>query len=151
MDFVVSALNYLLGIPIFGWGDRVGYVWLALILLVALLFAHDADHLVNEDRLYELTTPFWVFLPFQYGAFALVIALVWRRDPRGPRLAVLLGALTVVGFIVSHVLPFGLAPYPDYDAPAISWILVFVPMAAALLVLYEGRRLARARHEGALA
>jgi NADH-quinone oxidoreductase subunit H len=37
MDFVVQALNYLLGIPIFGWGDRVGYVWLALVFLVALL------------------------------------------------------------------------------------------------------------------
>src|SRR5688500_18319899 len=37
MDFVASALNYLLGIPIFGWGDRVGYIWLALIFLVLLL------------------------------------------------------------------------------------------------------------------
>jgi NADH-quinone oxidoreductase subunit H len=37
MDFIVSALNYLLGIPIFGWGDRVGFVWLGLIMLVALL------------------------------------------------------------------------------------------------------------------
>jgi NADH-quinone oxidoreductase subunit H len=37
MEFVLSALNYLLGIPILGWGDRVGYVWLALILLVLLL------------------------------------------------------------------------------------------------------------------
>jgi NADH-quinone oxidoreductase subunit H len=37
MDFILTALNYLLGIPIFGWGDRVGFVWLSLILLVALL------------------------------------------------------------------------------------------------------------------
>jgi peptidoglycan/LPS O-acetylase OafA/YrhL len=123
----------------------------SLVLLVALLFAHDLDHVVNEDRLYELTTPFWVFLPFQYGAFALVLALVWRRDPGGPRLAVLLSALTVVGFIVSHVLPFGLAPYPDYDAPTISWVLVFVPMAAALLVLFEAGRLIRTRATEALA
>jgi peptidoglycan/LPS O-acetylase OafA/YrhL len=123
----------------------------SLVLLVALLFAHDLDHVVNEDRLYELTTPFWVFLPFQYGAFALVIALVWRRDPRGPRLAVLLSALTVVGFIVSHVLPFGLAPYQDYDAPTISWILVLVPMAAALLVLFEAGRLIRTQATEALA
>ncbi|MGB3026364.1 NADH-quinone oxidoreductase subunit NuoH [Paradevosia shaoguanensis] len=37
MDFVVSALNYLLGIPILGWGDTVGFVYKALLLLVALL------------------------------------------------------------------------------------------------------------------
>jgi uncharacterized membrane protein (DUF4010 family) len=121
----------------------------SLVLLVALLFAHDTDHLVNEDRLYELTAPFWVFLPFQYGAFAFVIALVWRRDPRAPGLAMLLSALTVFGFVVAHVLPFGLAPYPDYDAPTISWILVFVPMAAALVVLFEARRLVRDRQVGA--
>ena len=37
MDFVVTALDYLLGIPIFGWGERVGFIWLSLIFLVALL------------------------------------------------------------------------------------------------------------------
>ena len=37
MDFVVTALDYLLGIPIFGWGERVGLIWLSLIFLVALL------------------------------------------------------------------------------------------------------------------
>ena len=37
MDFVVSALNYLLGIPILGWGTEVGFIYKALLLLVALL------------------------------------------------------------------------------------------------------------------
>jgi NADH-quinone oxidoreductase subunit H len=37
MDFVVSALDYLLGIPIFGWGEHIGMVYKALLLLVALL------------------------------------------------------------------------------------------------------------------
>ncbi len=37
MDFVVSALDYLLGIPIFGWGVQVGFVYKALLFLVALL------------------------------------------------------------------------------------------------------------------
>jgi NADH-quinone oxidoreductase subunit H len=37
MDFVLTALNYLLGIPVFGWGDRVGVIWLTLVLLVGLL------------------------------------------------------------------------------------------------------------------
>jgi NADH-quinone oxidoreductase subunit H len=37
MDFVLSALDYLLGIPILGWGVQVGFVYKALLLLVALL------------------------------------------------------------------------------------------------------------------
>ncbi len=37
MDFVVSALDYLLGIPILGWGSQVGFIYKALLLLVALL------------------------------------------------------------------------------------------------------------------
>ena len=37
MDFINSALDYLLGIPILGWGVHVGFVYKALLLLVALL------------------------------------------------------------------------------------------------------------------
>ncbi|SEQ50259.1 NADH dehydrogenase subunit H [Devosia sp. YR412] len=37
MDFITSALDYLLGIPILGWGVQVGFVYKALLLLVALL------------------------------------------------------------------------------------------------------------------
>ena len=37
MNFILSALDYLLGIPILGWGSDVGFVWKALLLLVALL------------------------------------------------------------------------------------------------------------------
>src|SRR6185437_14712780 len=37
MDFILSALNYLLGIPVLGWGTEVGFVYKALLLLVALL------------------------------------------------------------------------------------------------------------------
>lgn len=37
MDFITTALDYLLGIPILGWGVQVGFVYKALLLLVALL------------------------------------------------------------------------------------------------------------------
>ena len=37
MEFIGSALNYLLGIPVLGWGNEVGFVYKALLLLVALL------------------------------------------------------------------------------------------------------------------
>jgi peptidoglycan/LPS O-acetylase OafA/YrhL len=121
----------------------------SLVLLVALLLAHDVDHVVNEDQLAELTAGFWVFVPFQYAAFGLTLALVLRRDPRAPRLAAWLGAITVIGFLVAHVLPFGIQPFSD--VPTISWVLVFVPMGAALLTLVEAGRLVRAQATEALA
>ncbi|MDB5505681.1 MAG: NADH-ubiquinone oxidoreductase chain [Devosia sp.] len=37
MDFVVTALDYLLGIPLFGWGTQVGFIYKGLLFLVALL------------------------------------------------------------------------------------------------------------------
>ncbi|MEQ1768517.1 MAG: NADH-quinone oxidoreductase subunit NuoH [Devosia sp.] len=37
MEFIAAALDYLLGIPIFGWGTQVGFVYKALLFLVALL------------------------------------------------------------------------------------------------------------------
>ncbi|HVY51559.1 MAG TPA: NADH-quinone oxidoreductase subunit NuoH [Devosia sp.] len=37
MQFIAAAANYLLGIPILGWGDQVGFVYKGLLFLVALL------------------------------------------------------------------------------------------------------------------
>ena len=37
MDFFLSALDYLFGIPILGWGVHVGLIYKALLLLVGLL------------------------------------------------------------------------------------------------------------------
>ena len=37
MDFILSALDYLLGIPFLGWGVQVGLIYKALALLVGLL------------------------------------------------------------------------------------------------------------------
>ncbi len=37
MDFILAALDYLLGIPVLGWGVHVGFIYKALALLVFLL------------------------------------------------------------------------------------------------------------------
>jgi NADH-quinone oxidoreductase subunit H len=37
MEFIASAANYLLGIPVLGWGTDVGFVYKGLLFLVALL------------------------------------------------------------------------------------------------------------------
>ena len=120
-------------------------LWRALTLLFSalliLLVAHDVDHLVNEERLTELTTAFWVFLPVQYGTFVAVLAFVWSRQPQAPTLAAALAATTVVGFVIAHLVPFGLAPYGDGDPLAVSWALVFVPMAVGAAAFAVAMRL----------
>ena len=98
-------------------------------------------HLVNQERQGGLVEGFWIFLPFQYAAFGLTLILVRQRDPRAPAVAVLLGSLAVVAFIGAHVVPWGPQPFGDYDVPASSWILVFVPMAVAVGVVAAGLRL----------
>ena len=37
MEFVVSALDYLLGIPVLGWGEQIGFVYKGVFFLLALL------------------------------------------------------------------------------------------------------------------
>ena len=37
MEFIAAALNYLLGIPILGWGTEVGFVYKGVLFLLALL------------------------------------------------------------------------------------------------------------------
>ena len=37
MEFIAAALNYLLGIPVLGWGTEVGFVYKGVLFLVALL------------------------------------------------------------------------------------------------------------------
>ena len=115
--------------------------WWSLAVLVALVLAHDVDHVFNQDQTGNLPLGFWLFVPFQYGVLAAVLALVARRDPRAPALAALLAAVTFLGFTGAHLVPGGPLPYADYDLPAISWVLVFVPMAAALLALAAAMRL----------
>ena len=119
-------------------------------VLLVLVVAHDLDHVANQDATGNLGAAFWIFLPFQYGAFALVLALVLRRDSRAPALAALLCAIAIVAFAAAHLVPGGPLEYADYELPAISWVLVFVPMAVAAFTLAVALRL-RASRRGALA
>ena len=120
-----------------GRNDTVVPLWptltAALALLLLLVVAHDVDHIVNEGRLGELTAAFWVFLPFQYGAFIGTLALTSRRHPQAPTVVAALAATSVIAFVGAHLVPFGPLPYADGDPLAISWALVFVPMAVAIV------------------
>jgi hypothetical protein len=102
-------------------------------VLLLLVVAHDVDHVVNEGRLGELSAAFWILLPFQYAAFLGTLALTLRRHPQAPTAVAALSAASVIAFAGAHLLPFGPLPYADGDPLAISWALVFVPMAVAIV------------------
>ena len=122
---------------------------LALTALLLLVLAHDIDHVISEDRLGELTTAFWLFLPIQYGVFLAVLALVARRNERAPSLAAALAVIAVLAFVGAHLVPFGPLPYSEGDPLAISWALVFVPMAVAAIVLLLALRVRSPSGSGA--
>jgi hypothetical protein len=106
-----------------------------LATLLVLVVAHDADHLVNEERLGDVGSAFWALLPFQYGALVATLVLVQRGHRHAPALAAALAAGSLLAFTGAHLLPFGPLPYADGDPLAISWALIFVPMAVAAALL----------------
>jgi hypothetical protein len=112
-----------------------------LATLVVLLVAHDVDHVVHEDRLGHLTWVFWVLVPFQYATYAAVLTLLVRGHRHAPTLVALVGLTTLLGFPLAHLVPFGPLPYSEGHPLAISWALVYVPMAVALATLVAALRL----------
>jgi hypothetical protein len=124
---------------------RVEGLWTALTAALAalllLVVAHDVDHVVNERRLGELSAIFWVFLPFQYGTFLVVLVFAWRRHSLAPTLVAALAGTSLLAFAGAHLAPFGPLPYADGDPLAISWALVYVPMAVAAATLILALRL----------
>lgn len=125
--------------------DHLAALWRTLAavfsVLLLLVVAHDVDHIANEERLGELSVAFWVFLPFQYGAFLAVLASLWQRHPLAPTLVAALAATALVAFIGAHLVPLGPLPYADGDPLVISWALVFAPMAVALAAFVVAMRL----------
>ena len=115
--------------------------------LLLLLVAHGVDHVVNKDRLGDLPAAFWVFLPFQYGAYVVALVLLVRGSRHAPAVAAALAAAALLAFTGAHLVPFGPLPYSEANPGAISWALVFAPMAVAAAALAVALMLRR-RGEG---
>ena len=108
--------------------------------LLALIAAHDATHLFDDGletsagQLALVATPQWIVI-------AAVVAVILRgRAERAAIAALLLGAGTVLGFAIVHLLPFALAPYDELEPSAVSWVLVWVPTAAAVALAAAAAR-----------
>ena len=112
-----------------------------LVLAIAVLLAtHDADHLLNQERLGEVGTGFWAFTSIQYAGLAAVLLLAVRGGRAALGAVTALAVVVLAGFVVAHAAPFGLQPYGDVEAPLASWATVLAPMlaaAAALVVLFR--------------
>ena len=124
----------------------------ANVLFVAANLLHTADH--QRQGIGGLS---WEILA---GGSALTIAaiaslvLAWRGDQRAP----VLGLSAAAGIAASHLAPHWSAlsdSYPEIHADAISWLVVLVEIAGALLLaaisMRELRRASNAAPRAAVA
>ncbi len=120
----------------------------ANLVLFLFLIAHTADHAVNQP---SRTLPGALDVIGLVGFIAIAVSLLLalRRSPLAPLAAVLVGAVTAISFIAIHLLPQWGAlsdPYWDFDANALSWVLVLGPtIAAAVLAVVGSREIGAAR------
>ena len=106
MDFILSALNYLLGIPILGWGTEVGFVYKGLLLLIVLL----------------------VFTAYILLADRKIWAAVQVR--RGPNVVGAFGLLQSFADLLKFVFKEPMVP-----AGADKVVFLFAPLVTVLLAL----------------
>lgn len=129
--------------------DGMGGLRILFAMLVTLLIAHDVDHVVHEGRLGRLDAGFWGFLPLQLASYAGVLYLLARRHPLAPAAAGAVAVAALLAFAGAHLVPFGLLPYADADPAAVSWALLFAPMAVAAVTLVAALRLQAGRRRRA--
>lgn len=99
-----------------------------------LLAAHDLSHALDDGLDTSLGALAVVAIP-QWIVLAALMGVIVRGDrARSAAAALLLGAGVVVGFAAVHLLPFSPAAYWDLHPSALSWLLVWVPLPAGLVL-----------------
>ena len=114
-------------------GSRRALVSLSWVVL-GLLAAHDITHVLDDGletplgQLAFVAIPQWLFL-------AAAMTVIVSGDPARSRIAALLmGASVAIGFGVIHLLPGSPAALWELEPSMISWVLVWVPAAAGLVL-----------------
>jgi hypothetical protein len=128
-------------------GERPRTLGILFTCLAALLIAHDVDHMVHEGQLGNLSTVFYVFFALQVLVYGAVIALLARGDSLAPLAAASVAVLALVTLAGGHLTPFGPLPFTDAapEPALISWVLLFAPMALAVLTLRSAAQRGRWR------
>jgi hypothetical protein len=116
----------------------------AALLLVAADVAHALDH-ARQGR--DLAAEVYAAGVAGWIALGLLLVLVGRRHRLVAPYAAAVGLSVAIGFALVHVVPRWSAlsdPYSGFDADALSWVLVAVPVLAALNLVAQAAR-ARSR------
>ena len=112
------------------------------LLLFGLLGLHIVDHAFNQpSRDLPALGGVVGLLGFAIVAIAVILALVGSDS--APEAAVLAGGATVAGFLVVHLLPDWTPlsdPYWNFDANALSWLLIAAPFFTAIWLTVAGVR-----------
>jgi hypothetical protein len=113
----------------------------ANVLFIAVNLLHTADH--QRQGTAGLTTEIML------GGIAITLAaiaslmLALRRDVRAPIFGAVLGLSAAAGIAASHIAPHWSAfsdSYPQIHADAVSWVVVLLEIAGALLLAAVGAR-----------
>jgi hypothetical protein len=122
-------------------GTALGRAALALTLADVL---HALDH-ARQGR--DLASEVYVAGVAGWIALAVLLVLIARRHRLAAPYAGAVGASVAIGFLLVHVAPHWGAfsdPYSAFGADALSWALVVVPVAAALLLVVRALQAIRA-------
>ena len=113
----------------------------ANLLLFALLIAHAVDHSLNQpSRDLPATSGLFGIAGFILVAASTTLAV--RRSPLAPAASVYAGAVTAIGVVAIHLLPYWWGfvsdPFWDFQANALSWLILLAALGAALAVTAIG-------------
>ena len=103
-------------------------------VVLGLLAAHDVTHVLDDGLETPLVQVAYVALP-QWLFLAVTMAVIVAGDPVRSRIAaLLLGVAVAIGFAVIHLLPPSPAALWQLHPSVISWVLVWLPAVAGLVL-----------------
>jgi hypothetical protein len=123
----------------------------AALALTALDVLHALDH-TRQGR--DLSSEVYVAGVAGWIALAVLLVLVARRHRLAAHYAAAVGLSVAAGFLLVHVAPHWSAvsdPYSAFDADALSWALVALPVAAAVWLVVVAVRAMRTERPPAAA
>src|SRR3954467_4921407 len=112
----------------------------AVLLLTALDVLHALDH-TRQGR--DLASEVYVAGVAGWIALAVLLVLIARGHPLAAPYAALVGISVAVGFLAVHVAPHWSSfsdPYSEFDPDALSWVLVALPVLAAVTLVVRAAR-----------
>ena len=129
--------------------SRLSSLTNANLLVLGLLILHTVDHALGQP---SRALPGSSSLVGVIG-FALIAGSAWlaiQRSSLAPEVSAAVGALTLFGLILVHLMPSWWTwvsdPYWDFDASFLSWLSLIALFGSSLYLVAIGIRYQRFRH-----